>query len=131
MANLLDTVADETNGVVASASGRTAEGWAQDVELVLLPLTQRGDTHARMIGALAPARGPVLARLGQARRLTLGNIRHLDPALEAPPAARLVAGSTRPRRAVIHGARGWTALTFRDQPAMRGIRMSCADCGRN
>ena len=86
--------------MVASASGRTAEGWAQDVELVLLPLAHRGDTHARMIGALAPLAVPFW--LGSARlgALTLGNIRHLDPALEAPTAARLVAGNaTAARRA--------------------------------
>ena len=67
--------------MVAAANGRTAEGWAQDVELVLLPLTHRGDTHARMIGALAPLVRPFW--LGSARlgALTLGNIRHLDPAL--------------------------------------------------
>src|SRR5437763_45975 len=51
VADLLDGVADAATGLVASASGRTAEGWAQDVELVLLPLAHRGDTHARMIGA--------------------------------------------------------------------------------
>ena len=92
VADLLDGVADEATGFVAAASGRTAEGWAQDVELVLLPLAHRGDTHARMIGALAPLSAPFwlgAARLGS---LTLGNIRHLDPALETPAAARLVAG---------------------------------------
>ena len=100
VADLLDGVADEATGFVAAASGRTAEGWAQDVELVLLPLAHRGDTHARMIGALAPLSAPFwlgAARLGS---LTLGNIRHLDPALETPTAARLVAGDkTAARRA--------------------------------
>jgi hypothetical protein len=93
VADLLDGVADESTGLVASASGCTAEGWAQDIELVLLPLAHRGDTHARMIGALAPLSAPFwlgAARLGS---LTLGNIRHLDPALETPTAARLVAGN--------------------------------------
>ena len=120
LANLLDTVADEANGVVASASGRTAEGWAQDVELVLLPLTQRGDTHARMIGALAPLAVPFW--LGSARlgALTLGNIRHLDPGARSP--ARRAARRRQRRRAArrIHGARRWPALTFRGT-AMRGI----------
>src|SRR5256885_13093595 len=49
LADLLDVIADEATGVVASANGRTSEGWAQDVEIVLLPLAHRGDTHARMI----------------------------------------------------------------------------------
>ncbi len=117
MANLLDTVADEKNGVVASGSGRTPEGWAQDVELLLLPLTQRGDTHARMIGALTPHGGSVLARFGQARTADAREHSPSRPGARSParrPARRRHA----PRR--LHGARGWTALTFRG-PAMRGI----------
>src|SRR5882724_8797756 len=92
VADLIDGIADEASGVVASASGRTAEGWSQDLELLLLPLAHRGDTHARMIGALAPLAAPFW--LGSARlgALTLGNIRHLDTAEATPAAARLVAG---------------------------------------
>ena len=94
IAELIDAIANEATGVVASANGRTAEGWAQDMELVLLPLAHRGNTHARMIGALAPLSAPFWlgggAKLGA---LTLGTIRHLDPALETPTAARLVAGN--------------------------------------
>lgn len=92
IADLLDGVADEATGFVASASGRTAEGWAQDLELVLLPLAHRGDTHVRMIGALAPLSAPFWLGAAKLGSLTLGNIRHLDPALETPTAARLVAG---------------------------------------
>jgi hypothetical protein len=93
LANLLDTVADEANGIVAAARGRTPEGWVQDVELVVLPLTQRGDTHARMIGSLAPLTAPLWLGTSRLGALTLGNVRHLNPALDAPPAARLVAGN--------------------------------------
>lgn len=93
LANLLDTVADEANGIVAAARGRTPEGWAQDVELVVLPLTQRGDTHARMIGSLAPLTVPFWLGSSRLGALTLGNMRHLKPDLDTPPAARLVAGS--------------------------------------
>jgi len=93
LADLLDVIADEKTGVVASANGRTSEGWAQDVELVLLPLAHRGDTHARMIGALSPMSAPFWLGAAKLGFLTLGNIRHLDPALETPTAARLVAGS--------------------------------------
>jgi len=100
LADLLDVVADEATGVVAAAKGRTAEGWAQDLELVLLPLAHRGDTHSRMIGALAPLTAPFWLGAARLGGLTLGNIRHLDPALETPTAARLVAGSvTAARRA--------------------------------
>ena len=92
IADLLDGIADDATGLVASAHGRTAEGWAQDVELVLLPLAHRGDTHARMIGALAPSSTPFWLGAGRLGTLTLGTIRHLDPSCETPTAARLVAG---------------------------------------
>ncbi len=93
IADLLDLVADESAGMVAAANGRTAEGWAQDIELVLLPLSHRGDSHARVIGALAPLQVPFWMGTAKLGALTLGTIRHLDPALEAPTAARLVAGN--------------------------------------
>jgi hypothetical protein len=98
IADLLDGVADDATGLVASASGRTAEGWTQDLELVVLPLAHRGDTHARMIGALAPLMVPFWLGAAQLGQLTLGNVRHLDPALEMSSATRLVAGDPRVAR---------------------------------
>jgi hypothetical protein len=92
-AQLVAGVADEMTGLVAGASGHTGEGWEQDVELILLPLTQRGQTHARMIGALAPLAVPFWLGASRLGELTLGNVRHLDPALHAPVAARLVAAT--------------------------------------
>jgi hypothetical protein len=91
--DLLDVVAGEASGVVASVRGQTAEGWAQDLELILLPLAHRGDTHARMIGALAPLAAPFWLGSAKLGALTLGNIRHLDAAAATPAAARLVAGA--------------------------------------
>jgi hypothetical protein len=92
VADLLNSVADEANGVVGSAQGLTPEGWPQDVELVLLPLAQRGDRHARMIGSLAPLSAPFWLGQSKLTTLTLGNVRHLHPQLDVPAAARLVAG---------------------------------------
>jgi hypothetical protein len=93
LAQLVAVVADETTGVVASAKGRTGEGWAQDLELMLLPLAHRGSTRARMIGALSPLVAPFWLGTSQLGALTLGSVRHLHPRLEAPAAARLVAGT--------------------------------------
>jgi hypothetical protein len=101
IAQLLSVVADEVTGAVAGVTSRTDEGWKQDLELILLPLTQRGDTHARMIGALTPFNAPFWLGVSWLGTLTLGNVRHLDPAREMPTAARLVAGTQGPgRRAV-------------------------------
>ncbi len=81
---LVDSVADDANGLVASLSGRTAEGWEQDLELLLLPLAHRGDTHARLIGSLAPMTAPFWLGVAHLGPLTPGTIRHLDAALQAP-----------------------------------------------
>jgi hypothetical protein len=93
VAQLLTVVADEVSGVAAGVKGVTGEGWAQDLELVVLPLMQRGDTHARMIGALTPFNAPFWLGVSRLGALTLGNVRHLDPARELPTAARLIAGT--------------------------------------
>ena len=98
LAELLFVVADEVSGAVAGVKGRTGEGWAQDLELVLLPLTQHGDTHARMIGALTPFNAPLCLGVSLLGALTLGNVRYLDKAQEMPAAARLVAGIQGPAR---------------------------------
>lgn len=101
VAELLSVVADEVSGAVASVNGRTGEGWPQDLELILLPLMQRGDTHARMIGALTPFNAPFWLGVSRLGALTLGNVRHLDPAQEMPTAARLVAGTRGPARRAV------------------------------
>ena len=98
VAQLLSVVADEVSGAVAGVQGCTGEGWSQDLELVLLPLAQRGDTHTRMIGALTPFSAPFWLGVSRLGALTLGNVRHLDPAQEVPTAARLVAGPQGPGR---------------------------------
>jgi hypothetical protein len=101
VAQLLSVVADEVSGAVAGIKARTGEGWPQDLELVLLPLAQRGDTHARMIGALTPFNAPFWLGVSRLGALTLGNVRHLDPAHEMPTAARLVAGTQGPARRAV------------------------------
>lgn len=100
LAELLAVVGDEATGTVAHATGRTGEGWSQDFELLLLPLRHRGEAPARAIGVLAPLSVPFWLGASRIQRLTLGTVRHLDPVLEAPPAARLVPGAEANR---VHG----------------------------
>src|ERR1043165_4614935 len=101
IAQLLSVVADEVTGAVAGVTSRTDEGWKQDLELILLPLTQRGATHARMIGGLTPFNAPFWLRVSWLWTFTLGNGCHPHPAPGVPTAARLVAGTQGPgRRAV-------------------------------
>jgi len=89
--NLVTIVVDETIGVVAGASGRTAEGFAADLELLLLPLRHHGQDSARMIGVLAALAPPVWLGLSRLDGIALGNIRHLGPGVEKTVAPRFAA----------------------------------------
>ena len=111
VAQLLAVVADEVSGAVAGVKGRTGEGWPQDLELVLLPLAQRGDTHARMIGALTPLNAPFWLGVVAARRA--------DAWQRPPPRSRPRDADGRPARRRyprtgpargVHGARGRARL---------------------
>jgi hypothetical protein len=77
MGELVGIVADEGVGVVAGATGRTAEGYSVEVELMLLPLRHRGNTHARQIGVLAPLVLPYWLGSSPVEWLTLGAHRHI------------------------------------------------------
>jgi hypothetical protein len=54
-----------------------------------------------MIGALTPFNTPFWLGVSRLRALTLGNVRHLDPALETATAVRLVAGTQGPARRAV------------------------------
>jgi hypothetical protein len=58
MRMMLAIVADESVGVVASATGMSAAGAALSLELLLLPLSY-GRSDERMLGALAPSEPPL------------------------------------------------------------------------
>ncbi len=98
LADLMGMVSDETAGAVAGVNASTAEGWTHDIELLLLPLRHRGEVHARVIGVLAPLTIPFWLGASRLTRLTLSTVRHLDPALEGPPAARLLPGAQSDRQ---------------------------------
>jgi hypothetical protein len=76
---LLTTVATETIGVVAGASGHSQEGAALDLEFLVLPLAHRSAAGARMLGALVPTQVPYWLGSQTLERLTLGTIRYLGP----------------------------------------------------
>jgi len=98
LGELMASVADETVGAVAGVNASTAEGWSQEIELLLLPLRHCGENHARVIGVLAPLTIPFWLGAAKLTRLTLGTVRHLDPVLAGPPAARLLPGAQSDRQ---------------------------------
>jgi hypothetical protein len=74
--DLLSVVGQESVGVVASASGDSAAG-ALDLELIMLPLSHRGRTDVRVLGALAPSKLPYWLGTSTLGPLALGTLRYL------------------------------------------------------
>jgi hypothetical protein len=99
----LETVLDETAGVVAGLTAVTDDGASIDLEMILLPLRHRGKPHARILGTLSPAVIPPWIGLYPVRYLTTSSLRVLWPSGRP---SKLVAGERR-RRFVVHsGGRG-------------------------
>lgn len=76
---LVETVAVDTVGLVAGLRGLTAEDEPLDLELLLLPLRHRGQTQARMLGALSPHCVPPWLGLRPLVGLEATSLRVLDP----------------------------------------------------
>jgi hypothetical protein len=90
--NLMKVVVDEKIGVVAQAIGRTTEGspLVVNLELLLLPLLQRGPLDARVLGALVPHSVPFWLGARFVGTLELGALRHVGPQLDRVPAPRIM-----------------------------------------
>ena len=100
---LLNVVAHETVGVIASARGTSTAGTAHDVELLVLPLSHRGRANARVLGALAPRDAAYWLGACTLGNLTLGTLRYLgqdiEPAVEPAPSI----APARPEGRIRHG----------------------------
>jgi hypothetical protein len=77
--DVLATVATESVGVVAGASGRSCDGACLDLEFLALPLAHRGGASTRILGALVPTEVPYWLGAQTLGCLTLGTIRYLGP----------------------------------------------------
>lgn len=95
--DLLMIVADESVGLVASASGVSAaqaglrslrEPDRVRLELVLLPLSHHGRTDARFLGALVPSEPPAWLGTSPLAGLKLTTHRYIGPLATAAPLPR-------------------------------------------
>jgi hypothetical protein len=59
MRRSVETVLDEAVGLVSGHRGVTLEGGAVNLEMLLLPLRDRGRTHTAVLGALSPTINPL------------------------------------------------------------------------
>ena len=92
MRRLIDVVVHEKVGVVANATGYSNDGapLIVNLELLLLPLLQRGPLDARVLGALVPTPVPFWFGARHVGPLELGMLRHIGPTVDKHPAPRLV-----------------------------------------
>jgi len=77
--DVLTTVATESVGMVAGASGRSHSGAALELEFLVLPLAHRGGASTRILGALVPTEVPYWLGVETLGGLTLGTTRYLGP----------------------------------------------------
>jgi hypothetical protein len=105
---LLAVVMDEKVGIVASATGSTADDTLAPInlELLLLPLAFRSRSEARVMGALAPMATPYWLGAKAIGPLTLGMFRHIGAAVDtAAPRFKAAAGRLRHGLTVYDGGR--------------------------
>jgi hypothetical protein len=77
---LLDILINEKIGVVAGLSGRTADGAATALEMLLLPLAHAGQSRIRALGVLAPLAPPYWLGTAPVTELELSTLRHVGGA---------------------------------------------------
>jgi hypothetical protein len=102
--DVLATVATESVGVVAGASGRGGAGEALELEFLALPLAHRGGAGTRILGALVPTEVPYWLGTETLGPLTLGMIRYLGPLTgpySVPRSASAVPSNARIRHGLI------------------------------
>jgi len=86
--DLIKIVGNEAVGAIASASGASTLGATHELELLVLPLSHRGRTDARVLGALTPRAAAHWLGVDTLGKLTLGTLRYLGPDHDlAPPIA--------------------------------------------
>lgn len=98
LTRVIESAADGAQPFLVGARGGAAGAAALDFETLILPLRHHGETHARVLGSMAPASGAAWFGLLPLRPLALTSLRALtrDPEIafavaggpERPPARR-------------------------------------------
>jgi hypothetical protein len=101
--DLLNVVTSETVGVVASAHGTSTAGTTHDVELLVLPLSHRGHTKGRVLGALGPRDAAYWLGACTLGNLTLGTLRYLGAGVAPAPSIAPSPAPQRPEGRIRHG----------------------------
>ena len=98
MDSLVSAIVGETVGAVANVSGHNVDGAELKLELLLLPLMQRGGKMpARVIGILAPMEMPYWLGVKPIAELVLEGLRHVGPTTDRVSPLRFVAAAANRR----------------------------------
>ena len=102
--DMIQTVAQESAGIVAWTRGTTALGATIDLELVLLPLCHGGKTVTRILGSLSPASIPSWLGIHAITSLATTSMRIIEPPRRQPAAGirREVPPLERRQQFVVH-----------------------------
>lgn len=83
LAELVRQTNADFTGLVAGLTANVTDAPAMPLELLLLPIFQRGTSDGRLIGVLAPTSAPYWLGTKPVQSLTLNSWRHVSPQLEA------------------------------------------------
>lgn len=83
MADLLQSVVEDSTGAVIAVTGHNEVGQKLDLELLLLPLTCRGGERARVLGALSAPRPPYWLGVRPLVALQSGDLRFVGAAVDS------------------------------------------------
>lgn len=98
--DLVAIVAAEAVGVVASTRAMSSAGTTHEAEILILPLSHRGRTDARVLGALATRDAADWLGAATLGDLTLGTLRYLGLEADSAPG---IAPAIRPEGRIRHG----------------------------
>lgn len=106
ISELIGIVSREAMPVVAGVAARPdADVPAADLEMLLLPLYQRGRRDLRMLGLMAPVAIPYWLGMNAVSELSLSSWRHLQPLIAPNLVPRQQPSQARPAWTVYEGGR--------------------------
>jgi hypothetical protein len=80
---LVNIVIGEAAGAVAGLTGRTEDGTATEIEMLLLPLAQSGRARIRALGVMVPTVPPYWLGAKPVTALELVGLRHIGPQVKS------------------------------------------------
>jgi len=98
IATLLHDISEDKAGAVAHVVGHNGENQTLDLEMILLPLIDRTEHTARLLGGLAPFGAPYWIGSRAIAAIDLAEVRYVGPTVDPARPPKLIAGHDNPFR---------------------------------